>query len=330
MKKLLLIYCLLIALLLGCTRNEFIVIDKRYENMHVNDDTSIIKNEYLVNFTSQVYNSFVSTGNILSEVAPFAKGNKAQIFVCVYDGPFLIWPYYQALTAGTLTPVEDPVIVVDGLYDFYFTSVNSPDDPPIMRNSIVSPVANGLDYLWYFKHLNIQVNNSNVPILFTHSTAQIVINVVNEGSSEVVDWINFTMIQVPDTIGMEWGLYDGVISKLDSTTNTRIPAQSLLPDQQVMNSSGLISTLCVLPLQYEGSLDAYLSMKMHDVTSSDSITGFDISLEIPNDELVAGNSYHYTVNFTKDTVYVDDVEIESWIVVDLEGTPLYPSIKEED
>ena len=57
-------------------------------------------------------------------------------------------------------------------------------------------------------------------------------------------------------------------------------------------------------------------------------SGFDVELPIPNNELVAGNSYHYTINFARDTITIGDVEIESWIIVDLEGNPLYPDIKE--
>ncbi len=317
-----------IWLVFSCTKNEIIVIDNRPDIDSAYNDDVLIKGENIVNFSPQVYNSYVNTGYVSSEMQPFAKGNKAQIFVCVYGGGFISWPMYQALSAGTLSPIEEPVVVVNGLYDFYFVSVNSPDDPPVMRYSEVSPVNNGVDYVWCKVHTQIEANNTSVPVLFTHSTAQIVIQINNLDSPGIVDWTSYAMLQVPDTTNIVWGLYDGVLSQ--TIDDKKVPAQALSADKMVMSSSALTSTLCVLPLQYEGSMEAYLSLRMRDVTTSDSITGYNISLDIPDNELVAGTSYHYTVNFGRDTIYVGDVEIDSWIAVDLEGNPLYPDITKDN
>ncbi len=317
------IWLLLLMLLCACTDNEVVLVDYRQKEYLADDHEKQVGGEYIINFIPQVSNTTAYGGLSLK---PFAKGNVAQIYVAIDKGQFLIWPYYRALSAGTLTPIEDPIIVPTGYYDLYFTSINTPEYPPVMIYSVVKPPANGIDYLWYMTREHVQTNNTNVPVVFEHKTAQIVVISKNSGPDQVVDWVDFAMLQVPDTTDVRWNLYTGDLAKYDSITNSYSPINSLLSSQTVMNSSGLLSTLSVLPLEYDGSLDLYLEMKMHDVTSSDSLSGFSVSLDIPDGKLLAGNAYYYTVNFETDTVYVGDVEINSWVEVDLDGNPLYPSI----
>lgn len=328
MKKTLIIASLLILICLNwyCTKNDFFIVDNR-TNTDIDYNENILDGGKIVNFSPLIYHDNGNSPFRGENIQPFPKGNKAQVFVCIYEGQFIEWPMYQSLSAGTLVPIENPVVVVTGLYDFYFISTNSPEDPPIMRYSIAAPVANGIDYIWYKAHSSIMVNNTDIPVLFTHSTAQIVINVNNLDSPGLAEWINFTMVQVPDTTGIEWSLYDGTLQKTENN-GTKTFANSLMKESQVMKSSGLTSTLCVLPLKYSGSISAYLSLKLRGVNTSDSISGYNINLTIPNNEFIPGNSYHYTVNFSNDTIFIGDVNIKPWVVVDLEGNPLYPNIDE--
>ena len=223
----------IVVLIVCCTENELIIIDNRGKIDSSSIDTSLIKGEYLVNFYPQIYNQFVSTGSSTSAVQAFPKGNRAQIFVRNYNGKFIQWPIYQALSAGSLSPVEDPIVVINGNYRFYSISVNNTSNPPVMSNSKVTSVNNGIDYLWNYAEASISANNTTVPILFTHSTAQIVIIINNEDDSQLVDWISYVMLQVPDTTNIYWNLYNGNLEQI--VDNKAVPSQKLSYDQMVMS-----------------------------------------------------------------------------------------------
>ncbi len=317
------IYLFLLIILCCCTENEVVLVDNRHNDHLKPNEEEGVEGEYIINFNPKIINA---GGYIGGQQTPFAKGNVAQIYVAINKGQFLLQPYYRALAAGTLTPIEEPIIVVTGYYDFYFTSINSPEYPPVMIYSTVNSVNNGIDYLWNSRRVHVESNNTDIPITFTHQTAQIVVNCKNYGQDKLVHWIEYAMIEVPDTTGMKWNLYDGQLAKYNSTLDKRTPSQSLLPNPAEMKCSALTATLCVLPLEYDDDLDLYLSMRMYDVNTTDDIRDFSVDLPIPDGKLLAGNSYNYTIHFESDTVYVGDVEINSWVEVDLDGNPLYPTI----
>ena len=319
----------LIVLLCNCTRNKFYIIDDRFDINPSNTDSLLATGESIINFTSNIRNNNTSIGYSGSgDIQPFPKGYRAQIYVFTYDGELIDDPIYQSLTEGTLSPVSNPIIVATGSYHLYMTSLNNPDDPPQINDYEIYPVNNGNDYLWFHNYLSVSANNATIPINFSHSVAQIVLTVNNLDSIGLAEWINYTMIQVPDTTNIKWNLYTGMLLQEDSLTLQLIPSQELMTDKVTMNSSGLISTLCVLPVQTKDSIEAYVAIKLRDSSVNDGVVGFNIKLGIPDNELRAGTSYHYTFNISSDTVYIGDVLIDSWIAVDLEGNPLYPSIEE--
>ena len=49
-------------------------------------------------------------------------------------------------------------------------------------------------------------------------------------------------------------------------------------------------------------------------------------MPLPNDKLLPGRSYIYEVDFNKDSIYMSNVNINDWIIVDETGNPLYPEI----
>ena len=182
---------MLIILNYGCTKNEFRIIDNRNKPNSSDIDFSLAAGESLINFTSNIINTYISTGyGASSAVQPFPKRNRAQVYVTTSQNHLIDDPLYQALTEGTLSPVSNPIIVATGTYNFYITSVNTPDDPPIMNNFEIYPVDNGIDYLWFEDKLTVASKSATVPVTFTHSTAQVVIRVNNLDSIGLAEWIS--------------------------------------------------------------------------------------------------------------------------------------------
>ncbi len=309
------LYCLLFS---GCTKNELIIIDNREDTT----STSAGSVKHTLHFYPLVEGNGNGSENIppASDMTPFPKGNRVQVYIISNGIQYLSSPIYQALEAGSLSPVSQPATVVNGSYDFYFSSVNTPANPPSFYYGKTKSVSNGVDYLWYGVDDQIMKNNTTVPVYFQHRSAQVVISVNNLETPGVVEWINFAMVQEPDTAGVAWDIYNG---DLMQTSGTNVyPSQSLMTSKINMPASGLMCSQFLIPVQYDGSLDAYLSLKMR----TGEINGYSFQLPIQNGQLQGGNSYHYTVNFGMDTVYIGDVNIKSWIEVDLDGNPLYPEV----
>ena len=315
-----------IIILGSCTYNELVIIDKRPGADTTQIDTTGPKK--LVYFYPRIETLASDDGYASTTVEAFPAGRRVQVFVFARGIQYLMSPIYQSLDAGSLTPVSTPVVIPTGNYDFYFTSINTSSDPPTVENSVVSPVSNGIDYIWASAKVAVETNNTSVPVTFTHSCTQVVFNVINDDTTQLVDWINYAMIQMPDTSGLEWDLYSGEITGLNTTTDEMDVSQSLLDDKINMPASGLMCSQFLVPLEYSGTMAAFMQLKM-TTEGGGGYKGYDLTLSIPDGELSAGNSYHYNIYFAKDTVYIGDVEINSWIIVNEEGTPLYPTISDE-
>ena len=268
-----------LLLFVGCTRNELVIIDERLDA----ETDSVDKEKQIVHFYPFIDTDPYQFGSGTNGTTPFPKGNRAQIFVVVDGIQFLQWPLYQSLSAGTLSPVNQPVSIVNGRYYFYAVSLNSPEDPPTFHNGDAYPVNNGVDYLWDATMEEIIINNTAVPLLFQHCAAQLVIKVVNLDSPGIIDWINFAMVQEPDTANLKWNLYTGKIAQQTATGD--LPSQSVQSSMINMPASGLMCSQFIVPLQYTGSLIAYLSLKMKNSTA---VHGYDVELPVPSAGYVGG------------------------------------------
>ncbi len=298
------ILALFLIICISCTDNRFTIEDERID---IIPESNGKKN--IISFQPSVH-GYASTG---ISSTPFPEGNMAQIFAWDVGVQLSQYRYYRAMSPGTLSPVELPLELVNGLYDFYAVSVNSPEKPPVFLYSVASDISNGVDYLWYRVRDQIIVNPTTIPIQFKHCGSQIIINSVNAGDEKVVDWVSAATMAAPVLNKQTtWNLYNGVIGAA-----TEFSMMAPLN----MTAYGLTCQQLIIPVSGVSSFYVYLQMKLWN---EDEIRGYPLTLPIPDNELQAGKSYHYEILFSKDTVTVSTVNIASWIEVDEYGNPLYP------
>lgn len=299
-----LLICLMIVCI-GCTSNQFTIDDERIDKIPIPGNK---KNQ--VSFSPQIKQSgFGGTGG----VSPFPEGNIVQIFTWDVGVQLSQYRYYKSMSPGTLSPLELPMVLVNGLYDFYAVSVNSSQKPPEFSYSIADRIFNGTDYLWYLVRDQVIENPTTLSISFKHCATQVVIQAVNAGDEKIVDWINASTMAAPviDST-VTWNLYNGQIS----------PAKSFSMIAPLnMTAFGLTCQQLIVPVTGASEFFVYLQMKLYN---EDEVRGYPLTIPIPAGGLAAGHSYQYKVLFSQDTVQVSNVNIASWIEVDEYGNPLYP------
>ena len=295
--------------LIGCTRNSFEVEDYR-QNNQVPDSTD--GNKSIVSYYPRIYGY---AGDTKDNVTEFPAGCITEAFAFVKGLQLIQWRYYKSFSAGTLSPVEQPMELVNGLYDFYMVSTKSSVYPPVFKQGIASDIYNNIDYLWYKVTSQVIENPTTLSINFDHSCAQIVLNVKNQEGDSIAQWISYASMHVPDVSNCQWDLYTGVISPA-----TTIDSDSL----KAFNCQGLSGNMVIVPIKDITELSVYLSVQLYQENEP---RGYPLTLPVPDGQMTGGNSYHYLIEFTKDTVYIGDVNIAPWIEVDEDGNPLYPTIE---
>lgn len=303
MKKTTFCFLLISALLAACTENSLIIEDNRTGNNN-GGATNII------HFYPRIH-GYTSGGP--ANITSFPEGCVVQIFAFVKGIQLTQWRYYQSYSVGTLSPVSLPMELVGGSYDFYMVSLKTAADPPVFHDGSAYGLQNGIDYLWYATPAAVSQLQTNIPVNFMHSASQIVIDVENQDDASIAEWIQYAMLGAPqpDTL-TSWDLFSGAIRPV-----TQIRTDSLIN----LTADGLSCQSIILPVSGVSQVYLYLNMK---INGENEYRGYPFYLPIPDSIFMAGNSYHYNIEFTRDTVLIGDVTISSWIEVDEEGHPLYP------
>ena len=293
---------------MGCTDNHFTIEDER--EVLIPDSGA---KKHIIGFAPSIHGYAGQNGPGVSQ---FPAGNIVQIFAWDVGVQLSQYRYYKSMSPGTLSPVEQPLELVNGLYDFYAVSTNSSKKPPVFLYSVASDLDNGIDYLWYRVRNQVVENPTTISINFRHCTSQIVINATNATDERVVEWISAATLAAPVvTKDVTWNLYNGIIQ----------PATSLsMMEPLNMAASGLSCQQIIIPVKGPSSIYVYLQMKLYN---EDTVRGYPLNLPIPDATFAPGNSYHYEVLFSDDTVKIGTVNIAPWIEVDEDGNPLYPEIQ---
>ena len=163
---------ILVTILYGCVDNKYIVDDQRATNLS--------NTKYIVYFLPRI-ESNISTRTL----TPFPQYCKAQIFAFSSDGnqQSIISPVYRSQEAGTLSPTNTPMTLIDGEYDFYAISVKEDSLPPSFKDNVASDLYNNKDYLWcVVSNQTIDQNAITIPITFNHVATQIIVNIINKDS----------------------------------------------------------------------------------------------------------------------------------------------------
>lgn len=248
--------------------------------------------EVRVSFTASLNQS--STKNLVS----FPKGAKASIFTFISGGSYIGNKDYVADVAGSLSAIDTELNLTTGRYDFYATSVGTSEHAPFFSNGVAKDLKNGVDYLWggIWEH-TIKDRAQSIPIEFRHVATQIVLN-FKEGQIEKMNFINVQQPHIDDS--NVWTLASGVIT----------PASSLDPVNMLsMTMDGNVCKTEMLPIEYNGTLNVEMNVKLIDI---DIAKNYSLKLLLPDNQLEAGKSYAYYVEFKNNEPILAEVNIAPW------------------
>ncbi|MGL5785739.1 MAG: fimbrillin family protein [Bacteroidales bacterium] len=315
--QLLFLLSLLISVF-SCTknRNDIIIDLGDVDNGGGNKDTtSTTKPKTLVLFNASV-ESLVSS----KAMTALSSGRYAMIWAYNADLPLSSGlnnrVSYKSETAGVLTPVSNPMYLPDNTYNFYSVATNSTtnQNPNFDSQTGISSstLSNGIDYLWWNStRVAITSSTVNIPIIYSHCATQIVIKLYAGNGVQL-------NTQSAATITPS----DNKASKMNLTTGVITPSTSLSSQSVKMGVSNFVSQYTMLPLTMSGNLTATFTVTINNETKP---RVFSVKVPVPSGNLSPGKSYLYKAVVNANEITFNSVDVIDWIVVDEEGTPLYPT-----
>lgn len=296
------IILLLVVSFVSCTRNKFILDDIRDDGR---DSTSISSGNG--KSSVKIYpkiRGLNSGGSVM-----FPEGARAALFA-YKDTNYVEWRLYQSLAPGTLSPLKDQMILMNGLYNFYLVSDKNGTNPPTFKNSVATGLQNGVDYL-YGAINNYDLNqNVTLAVEMEHSGTQITLTIDTVGShlkNMIIDSCKIETPVINDNVF--WSLTTGQIN----------PAHNISKDMLEMTVSNLFCQQVLVPLMYGGNIGISLVVNVNNESSNRT---YKIELPIPGGAFWAGNCYEFKVQFNLLEVIFENVSIKDWTEVDEEGTPI--------
>lgn len=297
--------CLLLA---ACAKNETIIYGWLPDNSSDNGNTQENAGA-LVSFSASLENRAITRA-----MSPMSKGVLCQILAFKTEDNKLATPLadgqYVTSSIGKLTGVKGyKMYLPDGVYNMYALSNNSSVTPPAISNGMTSPLQNGVDYLWWENiEQDITTSQIQVPIVFKHVAAQVVID-ISAGESMRVDSLVSASI-LPSAPGGTLDLQFGIISP--ATTYTTTPFK--------MGRNGLRAQAIVLPINTTSPMTLNLELMVNGESASRNYTA---GIPVPG-KLAGGFSYVFSAIINGNSISFPEVSIKDWTEVDETGNPIYP------
>ncbi len=281
---------ILVTILYGCVDNKYIVDDQRATNLS--------NTKYIVYFLPRI-ESNISTRTL----TPFPQYCKAQIFAFSSDGnqQSIISPVYRSQEAGTLSPTNTPMTLIDGEYDFYAISVKEDSLPPSFKDNVASDLYNNKDYLWcVVSNQTIDQNAITIPITFNHVATQIIVNIINKDSINPASQIVYATYSPPViSDSVTWSLLTGVI----------VPATSVSSIQDSMSIDSFTTSCVMIPLSAKADSLSYQSYIQQE---NGEYQLCQVNIPVPEDGYEAGHSYEYDMIFDADSLMLGYVRVAAW------------------
>lgn len=290
-----------IILLVSCVDNKTVI-----------DDLTDIQNgpKYNVFFLPRLESNYARSLN------PFPSNCMAEVYAYNNKAPNTLYrsELYYSATSGTLTPTLTTMNVVAGNYDFYAISCKNSNLPPVFVNGVTSDLNNGVDYLWcHITNQNVVSSSTNVPITFTHSCSQVVINLKPAVATDSIVSVVSAYIECSSDTGNTWTFNTGKITPSTSLANGKAP----------MQINGTQISLIMLPLNYNGALQLYVEVLYKGKNTPQNIT---MGLPVPSGGFVGGSSYVYLAELYSDAGELDPVLVAPWTYINNDSKPIYTYI----
>ena len=292
MNKLLLYIVFLFILVLcifSCIDNKYIVEDLRNNN----------RTAYIVYFMPRIESNITTR-----TLTPFPQYCEAQIFAFSSGGAqqSAASPVFRSSEAGTLSPVNIPMRLMTGEYDFYAISTKQDSIPVDFYNNIATGLSNGIDYLWAsVKNQIIDSNGTTVPITFQHVASQIVIYVANTDSVDPMTSIQSARYNEPYiTDDISWNLLTGEITTCTEISSTQI-AMDIVNDTTI--------SAIMVPVDDDKKT---ISCVIVIVQNSGRVQSCAINLPNITNGYQAGHCYEYLMYFDADSLELGLVKVAPW------------------
>lgn len=223
---------------------------------------------------------------------------------------------FKSEKPGTLSPVSNPMYLPNGNYNFYSVTTNSSinQNPNFNTDTGISTsnLSNGIDYLWWGNpNVSILTTTVNIPIIYSHCATQVVIKLV-AGNGIVLNSQTAATITPSNPANLTMNLKTGVIN----------PATSLDSKTAAMGVSNFVSQFTMLPLSMSGKITTTFTVLINNESTPRVYT---VNIPVPSGGLAPGKSYLYKAIVNANEITFDSVNVIDWIIVDEQGTPLYPT-----
>ncbi len=268
---------------------------------------SIEGGKYLISFSPHVLSLSPST-----QSTPIEEGRYISLFA-YQQSELLAEITYFSDRPGSLIPYDShPMYLAKGLYSFYAAGTNKDENIiPSFTDGKTQHVDNTIDYL-YWNSGSLQEINAprNYNINLCHSCTQFFVKLITEEGISL-DALNSAKITVPDTNGIVWNLFTGVIT----------PATLLSTTPIKMGITNNYAQIIMIPLLYRGELTLTFNAS---INSEDIGRNYEAKLPVTNGELRAGESYLYTIMLNANEVVISTVSVINWVTV-VNGNPIIPT-----
>lgn len=314
-----LIGMIVVSVLSSCTKNRNDIIidlgDVNNGNGNSNDTTSSNKQKSLISFSASVESVTQSKSMTALPANRYSMIWAYNASKPMSDG-IINRLLFKSEKPGTLSPVSGPMYLPNGNYNFYSVTTNSSINQNPNFNSdtgiSASNLSNGIDYLWWgSSNVSIQKTTVNIPIIYSHSATQVVIKLI-AGNGIVLNSQTAGTITPSNPASITMNLQTGIIN----------PATSLDSKAIAMGVSNFVSQLTMLPLTMSGKLTTTFTVLINNETVP---RVYSVNIPVPSGGLAPGKSYLYKAIVNANEITFSSVNVIDWIVVDEQGTPLYPT-----
>lgn len=263
------------------------------------------------------FHASVEGRNLTRSVSSLGKNIQVQLFAfngtaVNAAGDPITTGQYESSVPGLLAGLSGyKMYLTNGIYNFYGVSESLSLSSLTFTNGKSEPLFNGVDYLWWKgAQQDISSPQVSIPIVFLHCSTQVAFEVL-AGDGITLDNLVMAHILTPQR-GAQMDLSTGIIPPMTSYDPTSLDK---------MGINGFLAQYIMLPLKTTTPLKVNFSVRVNGETNPRT---YNTTVDVPDGELVAGNSYRFKAIINANTVDFPTVSVTNWVDVDETGKPLYP------
>lgn len=299
-------------ILIGCIENhdtDYIYLPE-YPG-HTSDTTGQNLNKVAVSFSAAVSPIATKSGS-----SPLQAERNVNIYSFYFMDDYISTTSYASTSPGVLTPTRNvPLSLFPGQYEFYAVAIGNVNTklPSVdLSDGFLENLSNGIDYLTCQLSSVTISGQTMIPLVFNHECSQLMVTIVANSTTTVIDSIASATVQQPLTNNAFIDIFSGGVSASSTLASAPI----------AMN---IVDSLCnqiLLPIKNIDSLAMNFS-----VYANGQLTPQPYSVKIPlvNSAMLKGTSYAYQINIVEEQVVISTATVNNWTEVNETGNPLKPT-----